>query len=106
MRRAYREYVTEHDSPHVTKTPSPSFVAILCALAELDEGERYTRVISERTGVDHGTASRVLRRMVRIELADRYTEPEPAWRLGRPPRTYYTLTAAGKELANRAAGVS
>lgn len=103
MIRAYRALVEERDSPWVRKVPSRSFVTVLRKLDELPEHERYARGIAKHSWVDQTTATRVLRRMYRLELVDRWIEPGDEHQLGRPKRTYYTLTADGRELAKQLA---
>ena len=45
MKRAYAELVRERDRPRVRKTPSPTFLAVLDALARLDHPEYEVIVI-------------------------------------------------------------
>jgi DNA-binding MarR family transcriptional regulator len=96
-----REAFAPFRLPYERRQPSRSFVAVLLALDELGRG--YTGEIAERAGM--GTSSRpgsavhVLQRLYRQYLVDREREEGDPHELGRPLRTYYTPTPAGRELA-------
>jgi DNA-binding PadR family transcriptional regulator len=86
------------------RAPSPSFLAVLTALAELDEGG-YAAQIERRTGTEHRNCRRLLHRMVELGVA--YSWDGERGELGGAPRVYYALTATGRELAEQiTAGVA
>jgi DNA-binding PadR family transcriptional regulator len=85
------------------RAPSPSFLAVLNALAEL--GESYGWQIERRTGLEHRNCRRLLHRMVELGVA--YSWDGERGELGGAPRVYYALTATGRELAEQiTAGVA
>lgn len=99
MSLSYRQVVEEMDSPHVRHEPSRSFTALLRAAHANGESWGYTAQLAEAAKVDRPIASRVLRRMVRLGLADRRLEQGAPWQLGRPARVYYRLSPAGHLVA-------
>lgn len=99
MSLSYRKVVEEMDSPHVRREPSPSFAALLRTAHERGDEWGYIAELAVAAGVDRATSSRVLSRMVRLELADRCLEQGSPQTLGRHPRVYYRLTPAGHSVA-------
>lgn len=72
-------------------------------LQALAQGHSYGFEIMEATGLPSGTVYPILRRLERGGCARASWEKEATSALeGRPPRRYYTLTAAGTALLRRA----
>lgn len=82
------------------RTPSPSTVAVLRALAD---GVTYGFDIMDATGLASGTVYPILARLERRRLVEaKWEDPSLPQERGRPARKYYRLTAAGREVLGEA----
>lgn len=95
MNTMYAAYVLANRG----RAPSPSFLAVLNALEDLGGGGAYITQVAHRSGVERVATSRLLRRMVQLGIA--YQWDGERGELGGAPRVYYSLTVAGRELAEQ-----
>jgi DNA-binding MarR family transcriptional regulator len=77
-------------------TPQTLEVLAVLLIVHKDKKETYGREICKRTGLESGTVSPMLVRLHGKGLVNRRREQDDG-DLGRPLRTYYSLTPAGVE---------
>jgi PadR family transcriptional regulator, regulatory protein PadR len=74
--------------------------AVLGALLQQPDAERYGLEIVNASGVEAGTIYPILQRLRDAGwVKDRWEDPEPAHIEGRPARRYYRLTMEGRARA-------
>lgn len=87
------------------KPPSRAYLAVLGALAEVENG--YTAQLARQASVERARCTKLLHRMAQQGIAYRWHEEGDASELKRGLRVYYALTPVGRELAEQiTAGVA
>lgn len=72
-------------------------LAVLGALLDRRDAELYGLEIVRASGLEPGTIYPILQRLRSVGwVSDRWEDPAPGRREGRPPRRYYRLTVEGR----------